>query len=1050
MTKVRFTFVDIQGNPLPLMEFTLQVKRASFNDEDVGVTLPEQIEVITDQNGQAIVELMPLKTPYRIRISDDYEELCGKLNWQFYVPNVDTIVEAQNLFLVPPPRDIPWDEEALLKIIEAVSDARSSADYAHEQAVDAAHQVDLAAVQVGLAADQVGLASDQVGLATQEVVRAGVEADRARNEADRSLGYANGMQAIADEAQASADEAEAWNVQAELHAVASYTSKEASAVSAAEAAVSANNAAEILESGALPPILDNNTLSTFEGDSIANWENYAFAPVSIVNGKLRVTKGLPIGQSAGSRLPVKLPAGKSDFLVYAKAKIDPNQSTVLWLLSDVYETVGIWCNSLTADPAAANVPNRVCLAAQHSAAQVVMACETVFDFANNELEFALQYEAQYDQVIFWFKGSEGRWEFGARVTCPWLVYRTFAVTFGNNSVEGTICEVSYITTAKPNLIVYGDSISVGANGYSPQYSAGWNNYRSNWAYYADLYQSLRNNLPVIKGFGGLTTPAMEARMPDLLACESRMVFLHASTNDFAGGVTQQQRTDGMQRIIDSLNAAGTQVMLLNAMQGTPESPHNTGGFGPILLKPYVDDWWINWRQKLRGLGQVLDIARVVSLNGYQDPAITELDGVHPTVAGYAKIGARIRQFFGQGYDAIDKLAAKVDDKQPLNTKLTNLAAQVGMANHMLVYSGVDTFAQVDTTPFTQAFMGAPEAVSARGHINAMQNSHAITADGVSDINNMLGPGFQNIVVGPANPNIPTAGGYYYVFNFTFGAENITQLLIPYGYGTGAGVLTWRSRYGGVWAAWHYSVTNAHFTAWALNFVGTASSVTAAQQALQLVPQANSADPTVGRILTVGAFGLGGASVRATDYGHTPQNRKVTGFYSYYLANGAPSAAVNVMESNWGSDSQWMTQLAMGVSNNELYYRSFQPDANPNGPFAHMFSSQNAQTAVSTDQLTTGLMEMGHTSAGTYIKFLNGMLINIVKFTGYTLNEAKHAAWAHPFLTYDNPVVACSIMPTDGWDFYYACYGTYQTAVFVSSQMTSGLNGVCITGIGRWK
>lgn len=127
MTKVRFTFVDIQGNPLPLLDFKLLVRRASFNDEDVGVTLPEELNVTTDVDGQVIVELWPLKTAYRIQVAEEYEELCGKLNWAFYVPKTTDIVEAQSLFMVPPPGNQPWDEEAMGKITQAVIDSHNSA-----------------------------------------------------------------------------------------------------------------------------------------------------------------------------------------------------------------------------------------------------------------------------------------------------------------------------------------------------------------------------------------------------------------------------------------------------------------------------------------------------------------------------------------------------------------------------------------------------------------------------------------------------------------------------------------------------------------------------------------------------------------------------------------------------------------------------------------------------------------------------------------------------------------------------------------------------------
>lgn len=163
MTKVRFTFVDVQGNPLPLLEFKILLRRASFNIEDVGVILPEEMDVVTDASGQVIVELWPLKTAYRVRIAPEYEELCGKLNWAFYVPHSDEIIEAQTLFLEPPPSPVPWDEEAMGKITQAVQDTQDNKDAAAQSAADAKVSAEAADVDADAAALSASQAASSAG-----------------------------------------------------------------------------------------------------------------------------------------------------------------------------------------------------------------------------------------------------------------------------------------------------------------------------------------------------------------------------------------------------------------------------------------------------------------------------------------------------------------------------------------------------------------------------------------------------------------------------------------------------------------------------------------------------------------------------------------------------------------------------------------------------------------------------------------------------------------------------------------------------------------------
>lgn len=229
MTKVRFTFVDIQGNPLPLMEFKLIVRRASFNIEDVGVTLPEEITVTTDVTGQVIVDLWPLKTAYRIQVAEEYEELCGKLNWSFYVPHTTEIVEAQTLFLVPPPNNLPWDEEAMGKITQAVIDSKDSAEAAEASAIRAEES----AQSIEGDADRAEAARDAAIVAETAATNS---ANTASSAASAAVGSANAASNSASQASSSA-------TSAGQSATSAQQSKDAAASSATSASASKDAAA---------------------------------------------------------------------------------------------------------------------------------------------------------------------------------------------------------------------------------------------------------------------------------------------------------------------------------------------------------------------------------------------------------------------------------------------------------------------------------------------------------------------------------------------------------------------------------------------------------------------------------------------------------------------------------------------------------------------------------------------------------------------------------------------------------------------------------------
>lgn len=326
MTKVRFTFVDIQGNPLPLLAFKLLVRRASFNDVDVGVTLPEELNVTTDVNGQVIIELWPLKTAYRIQVAEEYEELCGKLNWAFYVPKSTDIVEAQSLFMVPPPGSQPWDEEAMGKITQAVIDSHNSAVSADASA----DRTEAAAVTIEGDADRaeaaamVALASkDSATASASTAVGAAADALASKNAAAVSQNAANnsaisasndatlaGQRAAA--ALASQNAAASSATTATQQATAAGQAKTAAETAASTATTKAGEAASSASAAAGSASTANTKASESSASATAAKTSETNAKTSETNAATSASNASTAGAAAGTAAANAVVANKQD------------------------------------------------------------------------------------------------------------------------------------------------------------------------------------------------------------------------------------------------------------------------------------------------------------------------------------------------------------------------------------------------------------------------------------------------------------------------------------------------------------------------------------------------------------------------------------------------------------------------------------------------------------------------------------------------------------------------------------------------------------------
>lgn len=326
MTKVRFTFVDVQGNPLPSMEFKLLLRRASFNVEDVGVVLPEELEVVTDLQGQVIVDLWPLKSAYRIQVADEYAEVCAPMNWSFYVPQSDAIIEAQTLFLVPPPSNVPWDEEAIGKITQAVQD---TADNANSASLSAEKAAQGAASVVGDVADAKAAAiaaktsETNAGLsktaAAASATSAGNSATIATTKASEASQSAIQASSSASTAVQAKDSALLASTSANNAATSALASKDSAAVSASSANTSAGTAttkASEASASAAAALASKNSAATSATEALASKNSAAVsataAKTSETNAANSASTASTAGAAAGKTAAEAVVDGKQD------------------------------------------------------------------------------------------------------------------------------------------------------------------------------------------------------------------------------------------------------------------------------------------------------------------------------------------------------------------------------------------------------------------------------------------------------------------------------------------------------------------------------------------------------------------------------------------------------------------------------------------------------------------------------------------------------------------------------------------------------------------
>lgn len=391
----------------------------------------------------------------------------------------------------------------------------------------------------------------------------------------------------------------------------------------------------------LPTIADDNASFNDEGLATTGW-TASNATLLQSGSTLRQTKTAGGSNSSMSKNITFTPSN-TDFILYGKMKAKHNTGdvAVVWLLNGVKE-ISLWFGSNDGGGSNAIAGNISMVGTTGASTRNIVSIASGYNYETTHVEFALQYDHKFTSLTCWFREADGRWKWRGRVACDWFSSTQMQVLTTTGSVAGTWVEFDYLTLARPNIVSLSDSIGEGKTLFSPDRTLALTNDESTWMRHATIYPALRNNLVVNKGVGGNSSTQILARVADATSTGARVVFLQASSNDQALGVSQGTRTTNIQSTVNAITAASAQTVLLNGVNGTSAGADNQ----PTPdLRDYMDLWWTTSKSTITGLALDIDVMSTIAAAGnFMDPALTQADGIHPNVAGHTSIGAYITTF----------------------------------------------------------------------------------------------------------------------------------------------------------------------------------------------------------------------------------------------------------------------------------------------------------------------------------------------------------------------------------------------------------------------
>jgi hypothetical protein len=257
MTKIAMRFVTPTDIPVGDALVAIRLSRSDYEEETTGIIMTRLEEFHTDADGFLQVDLLPATHLYHVTVYDTVQDIA--IHHDFIVPAVEdpnTVLMLPDL-IVPPDTvlsSMPYDEEALAKIIQAKSEAiaaavraKASADLA-QGAIDStdASAAIAEAAKVVIQAAEIAVDADaaEVRANTVLVVNYTASALQHKTDAAASASSANAAKQVALDQSAIATQAAAAAKISETNSGASNTAAQAAStasIAARDQAVIARN-----------------------------------------------------------------------------------------------------------------------------------------------------------------------------------------------------------------------------------------------------------------------------------------------------------------------------------------------------------------------------------------------------------------------------------------------------------------------------------------------------------------------------------------------------------------------------------------------------------------------------------------------------------------------------------------------------------------------------------------------------------------------------------------------------------------------------------------
>lgn len=174
--------------------------------------------------------------------------------------------------------------------------------------------------------------------------------------------------------------------------------------------------------------------------------------------------------------------------------------------------------------------------------------------------------------------------------------------------------------AVPGLVALGDSITIGMNSTTGA--------ADSWPTYAGAISKQKLRLIRNSGVGGNTTAQMLARFTaDVSAHAPKMVSLLAGSNDLMQSVPVTTTRANYRQIIANIRAIGAEPIILTV-------PPRAGG--EALVTDH--NRWLAGLAAIEGI-RLVDMYTVLANGTAWKPGFNSGDGIHPSRAGYAAMGA---------------------------------------------------------------------------------------------------------------------------------------------------------------------------------------------------------------------------------------------------------------------------------------------------------------------------------------------------------------------------------------------------------------------------